>query len=49
MSKLRAALIGTGNIARSHVRGHKAHADRTDLVAVLDEAALNGSTPRLGL
>jgi predicted dehydrogenase len=36
MSKLRAALIGTGNIARQHVRGLKAHADRADLVAVLD-------------
>ncbi len=36
MPKLRAAIIGTGNIAAQHVRGLRAQADRADLVAVLD-------------
>lgn len=36
MSKLRAALLGTGNIARQHLRGLRAHSDQVDLVAVLD-------------
>ena len=36
MSKLRAAIIGAGNIAGQHVTGLRAHADRADLVAVLD-------------
>ena len=36
MTKIRAAIFGTGNIARQHVRGLRAHADRADLVAVLD-------------
>jgi predicted dehydrogenase len=36
MSKLRAALLGTGNIARQHLRGLRAHKDQVDLVAVLD-------------
>lgn len=36
MVKLRAALIGTGNIARQHLRGLRAHAEQVDLVAVLD-------------
>jgi len=36
MSKLRAALLGTGNIARQHLRGLRAHAAQVELVAVLD-------------
>ena len=36
MTKIRAAIIGTGNIARSHVRGLRAHGDRAVLIAVLD-------------
>ena len=36
MSKLRAALLGTGNIARQHLRGLRAHPEEVDLVAVLD-------------
>ncbi len=44
MTKLRAALIGTGNIARQHVRGLRAHADRVDLVAVQDIDAATART-----
>ena len=36
MSKIRAAIIGTGGIARQHVRGLRAHSNRTELVAVVD-------------
>ena len=36
MPKLRAAIIGTGNIARQHATGLLAHADRVELVGVHD-------------
>ena len=36
MNRLRAALIGTGNIARQHVRGLRTQPDLVELVAVLD-------------
>lgn len=32
----KAAIIGTGNIARAHVAGLRAHGDRVDLVAAMD-------------
>lgn len=36
MNKIRVALIGTGGIARQHVRGLRAHATRAELAAVVD-------------
>lgn len=36
MDKLRAVIIGTGGIARSHVAALQANSDRTDLVAAMD-------------
>jgi len=44
MPKLRAALIGTGNIARQHLRGLRMHADQVDLVAVLDADPARAAT-----
>lgn len=36
MTSFRAAIIGTGNIARGHIRALHEHADRVDVVAAVD-------------